>query len=1085
MGQWLTTLLFLLPLLPLHAQYERMGGVYYAYPVTQTLLDKAPVGYEPFYISHYGRHGSRWVTSDERYLWVNRHFEDRSNLTPLGKSVRSRLARIWKNAKGNGGRLTPLGGRQHRDIARRMYHNFPQVFTPKSHVTARSSTADRCRASMLNFLDELQKAAGLPPIEPVTRKEDMAWIAYASPEQLALENRIKIPLKFTPDRFVKALFIDVSKIEDPEKLVKEIHYIASDMQDVELDISLYDIFTPAEFEAVYDWNNERMTLANGNNPQNEGIPDRSAVSLWQRIEADADAAIARGGVGADLRFGHDTSLYRLLTLMQVDTSRMPMDELLPMAANLQLIFYRNAQGHVVLQMLHNEHTLGFRSWDELKRQVGERIHHLEHLRQLNALHTMVGTAPANTRSAGLFGKGSEEHGQTLPAVLAPNGQTFWTPQTRDTEKKCVAPYYYTDSLLQGIRASHWIVGGCTQDYGSFTLAALTGQLRLKPTERATPFSHADEISHPHYYAVRLPAEHLKLELTGSSHTALLRITPERDGPVHIVVNPNSDEGQGHIEVDTTLRRVYGRNPVHRIYQGWGQSAGFSGHFVLDYTAALLDFGTDSTSVWLTFKGHAHEPILLRAATSFTSEEGARRNLEAEAAGLSFDEMAEKLSCQWIRRLHTIDAEDPDTARINRFYGALYRASFLPREMSDVDGKYPQFANGNIVEGGNRTFYGDFSIWDTYRALHPLYTLIAPSETADMMQSLVTMYTQGGWMPVFPCWNSYTAAMIGDHCSSVIADAYVKGIRNFDARKAYEGMLKNAMESPKTDSAYRDGMGRRALKNYLRYGFVPLEDPVNEAFHTEEQTSRTLEYAYDDFCVAQMARTLGHLSNYQILMARSTNWRNVINPHTGYADGRHADGRWENNTDLTHRKNYITEGATCHYTWYVPHDIPGLMEVLGGRQRFVAKLDSMFSEGRYWHGNEPCHQIPWLYAMAGEPEKTCSTVQHILDTEYNDSPGGLSGNDDAGQMSAWQLFAMMGFYPVCPATTQYWLAAPLFRRITLHAGPTPFVIERSDLSPAGTVLLNGRRLQQPAINHSDIVKGGRLTYGSASNTRHSP
>jgi hypothetical protein len=350
-----------------------MGGVYYAYPVTHTILDKAPEGYKPFYISHYGRHGSRWLTSDERYLWVIRHFEEPKNLTPLGKNVRKRLAKIWKNAKGNGGRLTPLGGRQHREIARRMYRNFPQVFTSESRVTACSSIADRCRTSMLNFLDELQKVAGLPPIEPITREEDMAWIAYTSPEQEALENRTNVPLRISPNRFVQALFIDPSKVENPEKLLKEMHYIASDMQDVELKVSLYDIFTPEEFQAIYEWNNERMTIANGNNPQNEGIPARSAVSLWQRIEADADAAIARGGVGADLRFGHDTSLYRLLTLMQVDTSHMPMDELLPMAANLQLIFYRNAQGHVLLQLLHNEHSLGFRSWNELKQQVRQHI----------------------------------------------------------------------------------------------------------------------------------------------------------------------------------------------------------------------------------------------------------------------------------------------------------------------------------------------------------------------------------------------------------------------------------------------------------------------------------------------------------------------------------------------------------------------------------------------------------------------------------------------------------------------------------------------------------------------------------------
>ena len=845
------------------------------------------------------------------------------------------------------------------------------------------------------------------------------------------------------------------------------------MQDVELNVSLYDIFTEEEMRAVYNLNNRRMTLHNGDEIMNKGIAARCATSLWNRIEDDADAAIARGGVGADLRFGHDTNLYRLMTLMGIDhkgkrkeeggKSYDLMDEILPMAANLQMVFYRGKRkeeggrrnDEVLVQLLLNEHPVEIGNllpvssfhlpqyiyrWEDLKLHVANRLHYLEHLRQLCALNTMVGTAPANTKTAGLFGKGSEEHGQTLPAVLVPNGQNFWTPQTRDTEKKCIAPFYYTDSLFQGIRNSHWIVGGCTQDYGSFTLAALSGKLRLKPEERATPFSHAEEISHPHYYAVRLPDEHLKLELTATSHTAIFRITPEQDGPVHIVLNHNSDEGEGYLEVNNVDGIVYGYNPVHRIYQGWGEPAGIDGHYLLQSYDPITDFGCDSLCVWLTFQGKAHEPIILKAASSFTSKTGAERNFAFEAEGHDFESMTAQLAQQWIDRLHTIDVEDTDTARVKQFYGALYRASFLPREMSDTDGAYPKFANGEIVEG-TRKFYGDFSMWDTYRALHPLYTLIAPKESADMMQSLVTMYEEGGWLPIFPCWNSYTAAMIGDHCAATLADAYVKGIRDFDYEKAYEGMRKNAFETPASFEDYQNGMGRRALDSYLKYGYIPLEDGVKEAYHREEQTSRTLEYAFDDFAVAQLAKALGKDKDYEELMLRSENWRNVINPKTGYCDGRHAPkqisrkkndgGLFENNTDYVRFKSWITEGAACHYTWYVPQNVEGLIGVLGGPQKFEAKLDSVFSEGRYWHGNEPCHQIPYLYDFIGKREKTIERVAHILDTEYNDTPGGLSGNDDAGQMSAWYVFSSLGFYPVCPATDRYILAAPRFQKVTLN------------------------------------------------------
>jgi len=313
-----------------------------------------------------------------------------------------------------------------------------------------------------------------------------------------------------------------------------------------------------------------------------------------------------------------------------------------------------------------------------------------------------------------------------------------------------------------------------------------------------------------------------------------------------------------------------------------------------------------------------------------------------------------------------------------------------------------------------------------------------------------MYEQGGWLPIFPCWNSYTAAMIGDHCSVALADAYIKGIRDFNAEKAYEAMRKNAFETPVSYEDYKNGMGRRALESYLKYGYIPLEDSVKEAYHRQEQTSRTLEYAFDDFAVAQMAKALGKDQDYRELMRRSENWRNVINPKTGYCDGRHQNGKFEDNLDFIHRKPYITEGATCHYTWYVPHNVEGLVEMLGGPQKFEAKLDSMFTAARYWHGNEPCHQIAYLYDFLdvpsgkadfiGKRDKTIQRVAHILDTEYNDTPGGLSGNDDAGQMSAWYIFSSLGFYPVCPATDRYMLSAPRFQKITLNLnGGRKFVI----------------------------------------------
>ena len=1068
-----------------HAQgsfEERTGGVYLAYPTSNIQTEiSVPKGFDVFYVSHYGRHGSRWLPDQERYDWTWAQFKDKKNLTKRGLELRKKLGLIVNNARGNAGQLTPLGAEQHRGIAQRMYQRFPYVFLgDNTRLSAHSSTVPRCRASMLAFCDELKDHVPGLQVIPVTDASDMVWINHESAELKTLSKRTKRMPAVSTDRFVSQLFIDPTKVESPSRLLYELHTIASDMQDIPLKISLWDYFTTEEMLSVHDANNERMTLVNSDTLFNGGIAARSSIPLWQNIVAEADEVIKNDSHGASLRFGHDTALYRLLTLLQLSLPGTGMEDFLPMAANLQMVFCKNADHKILVQFLLNEKPQKlpipskfdhFFDWDEVKAYMADRIHRLEHLRQLTAINTMVGTAPANTLSAGLFGKGSEEHGQTLPAVLTPNGQTFWTPQTRQTEKKCVAPYYYTDTLFQGIRASHWLVGGCTQDYGSFSVA-FSRTDDAQAICRGTRFSHDDETSHPFYYSVNLPDERLRVELTALSHAAIIRLTPTADGPVFITVTANSDEGEGHAELASGGSAVYACNPVHRIYQGWGERAGFSGHLFMTYHDETIDCHETYQGVCLQFNGRQGTPIELRMATSFTGLEGAMRNNEAD---LSFDAMARQNIAAWTTRLHTLDVEDPDTAKVNQFYGALYRASFLPRTMSDIDGAYPKFADGTTVHQST-TRYGDFSMWDTYRALHPLYNLIVPETSAQMMQSLVTMYEEGGWMPIFPCWNSYTAAMIGDHCSSVLADACVKGIVGVDYEKAYEGMRKNAMESPKTFDEYKNGLGRRALSSYLKYGYIPLEDSVMEAFHTKEQTSRTLEYAYDDFCVAQLAKMLGKTDDYRQLLQRSENWRHVINPSTGYADGRHADGTWEGNTDLIHRKPYITEGATCHYTWYVPQNIAGLIEVMGGKTAFLSKLDSMFTSDRYWHGNEPCHQVPWLFSLAGQQEKTAYWVRRILENEYNDTPGGLSGNDDAGQMSAWQLFAMMGFYPVCPGTTQYVLGAPTLRHIIINQpSGRSFIIESLSDNPSVSAELNGKQLPAPVIDHSAVVSGGRLVF----------
>ena len=388
-----------------HFSPERTGGVYYAYPDGEKKGIDMPEGYVPFYISHYGRHGSRWLPSEKRYEWVAAQLAvgkrsamplcSAKNLTRLGKSVKRRLKRICRNARGNAGQLTPLGAEQHRGIARRMVQNYPSVFQGKdTRILARSSTSPRCRASMFAFCDAL--SALLHPssflLSVETNPEDMAWLNYESPEQKALTDATNRQPDITTDRFISSLFKDSSKVNEPMKLLSELHTIASDMQDIPLDISLWDIFTPEEMMAVHDANNERMIICNGDTTVNDGIPARSSIPLWQHIEADADSMIANGGHGAHLRFGHDTALYRLLTLLGIQLPGKDMEDIIPMAANLQMVFLRGegkeerGEGNdsVLVAFLLNEHPCHLQTslsllypWADVKRMMHERISQLE------------------------------------------------------------------------------------------------------------------------------------------------------------------------------------------------------------------------------------------------------------------------------------------------------------------------------------------------------------------------------------------------------------------------------------------------------------------------------------------------------------------------------------------------------------------------------------------------------------------------------------------------------------------------------------------------------------------------------------
>lgn len=714
--------------------------------------------------------------------------------------------------------------------------------------------------------------------------------------------------------------------------------------------------------------------------------------------------------------------------------------------------------------------------------------------KLPYVQPLCGTAPSTTVAALKHSEeGSKEmNANTIPSVTLPFAMTQWTPQTRTGETKCIAPYYYKDSIFSGFRATHWISGSCMQDYGSFTVMPVVGKLKTKTADYAVPFAHANETATTTYYKLVTP--NFTAEISPTLRGAVMRFTLLRDDSLYLLIKPNSDEGLGAMKADAGTRSVSGENPVHRIYQGWGEEAGFSGWFYAQTDRPFQKAGSFSEAgihpsttiryqkeggIFIGFRLRKGETITLRAGTSFTSNPGAIANMYAEIGNRTLETVRKTAEHIWEKALSKITVQTGNEKQKRIFYTALYHSMQHPRLYSDVNGNYPRFSGGKPVQNaGIKGYYDDFSMWDIYRAQLPLVEILDTSLANAFVRSLIAKGKQGGWLPIFPCWNSYTAAMIGDHVTVAIASAYNKGIRNYSIHDAYALMRKNAFESPGDISVYRNGMGRRALRSYLAYGFIPVEDSVPDAFHKKEQVSRTLEYAYDDHALATIAAALGKEADHKLLSARALNYRNVFDSSVGLMRGKHGNGNWVLPFHADKREFYITEGTPRQYTFYVPHDVPGLRELMGGNKAFEQALDSLFGKDEYWHGNEPGHQIPFLYNFTAAPYKTQEKVNTILQEEYTDGPGGLSGNDDAGQMSAWYVFAAIGFYPVDPVSGNYQLCSPLFDNVTLETGSGKQFNINVHKKTSKDIFIqkvqwNGKQYAQRHISYKMLSGGGQL------------
>jgi predicted alpha-1,2-mannosidase len=694
--------------------------------------------------------------------------------------------------------------------------------------------------------------------------------------------------------------------------------------------------------------------------------------------------------------------------------------------------------------------------------------------------------------------GTAAEGQTFPATGVPFAMTQWTPQTRAGELKCVAPYYEADTRIQGFRGSHFLSGSCAQDYGSFTLMPLNDNSRLRDEERASAFSHSNEHAHPYLYSVDLADSGIHADMTGSERSGMMqfRFSPGRKSG-WLAVENNLRQGYGSIQIDPVRQEITGSNPVYRIYAGDGEPAGFSGYIVVQFDRKFRVGGTwagdtrhvgglrqDSSAgnpgAFVSFDLGRDQTVRVRIGTSFTSIEEARRNLDAEMPDWDFNAAVSRARASWEVALSEVRIGG-DSSDQTIFYTALYHSKLLPRIFSDCSGTYPKFAGGGTAEMATGfVYYDDYSVWDTFRAVHPLLTLLEPERDKDMVQSLIAKGEQGGFLPIFPAWNSYTAEMTGDYAGAIITDAYVKGIRGFDVEAAYRLMRKNATETPATMELYKDGRGRRALEAYLKYGYIPLEDHVPYAFHKDEQVSRTLDYAYNDYQVGVLAAALGHREDAELFAERSRNWRNVIDPAVGFARGRHADGTWVSPFDPEKPASYITESTPAVDTFFVLHDIPGLIADLKGREEFVKKLDRLFASGTYDQGNEPSHHIAYLYDDGGVPSKTQFHVHDIMTRLYTNSSAGLIGNDDAGQMSAWYVMSAMGFYSVTPGTPRYSIGTPHFDEMRVRTGSGKHLHIVAHGAETGkfyvrSVRLNGGLLDRTYLLHSEILDGGELVF----------
>jgi predicted alpha-1,2-mannosidase len=696
--------------------------------------------------------------------------------------------------------------------------------------------------------------------------------------------------------------------------------------------------------------------------------------------------------------------------------------------------------------------------------------------------------------------GTGGHGHTYPGATVPFGMVQLSPDTFDHGWDWCSGYNWSDSSMLGFSHTHLSGTGCG-DLGDILFAPTTGSVNLVPGTREEPekgyrstFSHTDEKASPGYYSVLLKRYDIKAELTTTQRVGLHRYTFPKTKEANVVIDLVHGIEDKPIELKLEIvddQTVTGM----RRSKGWAQdqyvffAAKFSKPFKTYGTAddethpqpgSRSNHGT-KTKGWVTFDTEDGKPILAKVALSTASVDGALNNLSAEAPDWNFDAVKDKARQKWKQELSKIRVAGAQRKDLETFYTALYHTFLAPTLISDSDGAY-RGSDNQVHKATGFENYSTFSLWDTFRAEQPLFTILRPTSVNDMIRSfqVQAQFHKDKTLPIWPLYANETYCMIGYHSFPVIAEAYAKGIRNWDAEELFNLMLAN---SKRNDW-------------WAEKGYIPQDKE-------DESVSKTLEFAYDDWALAQFAAALGKTAEHDRFIKRSMAYRNLFDQTTGLMRPRLEDGSWLTPFDplaIPEQHRNFTEGNTWQYTWFVPHDVQGLINLMGGRQAFIKKLDELFQHtpsvqetklqdmtglvGRYAQGNEPSHHVAYLYCYAGAPSKTQERVHTIVQKLYGNTPEGLCGNEDCGQMSAWYIFSALGFYPVNPAEGTYVLGVPAFRRAAIQLpNEHTLTIVADKLSPqcpyVEAVLLNGKPLERVYFTHKELLQGGTLEFKMSS------